>query len=109
VTYRHGGISGRSRWPWIGHLDISAMTLARWLRPAVRVNSMSPLSFVRELVKELMEADADEEERLKGKLKMRKILKTRKYPDADGEEHRKRMRKILNTRKYPDEDDDDPD
>jgi hypothetical protein len=56
-----------------------------------------------------MEADADEEERLKGKLKMRKILKTRKYPDADGEEHRKRMRKILNTRKYPDEDDDDPD
>ena len=75
----------------------------------VRVNSMSSLSFVRELVKELMEADADEEERLKGKLKMRKILKTRKYPDADGEEHRKRMRKILNTRKYPDEDDDDPD
>jgi hypothetical protein len=27
--------------------------------------------------------------------------------DAD-EEHRKRMRKILKTRKYPDEDDDDP-
>jgi hypothetical protein len=36
---------------------------------------MSSLSFVRELVKELMEADADEEERVKGKLKMRKILK----------------------------------
>ena len=51
---------------------------------------MSSLSFVRELVKELMEADADEEEHLKRKLKMRKILKTRKYPDADGEEHRGR-------------------
>jgi hypothetical protein len=46
-----------------------------------RVSSMS--SIVGELVKQLVQADADEE-------------------------HSKRMRKILKKRKYPDEDDDDP-
>jgi hypothetical protein len=49
----------------------------------VRVSSMRSQAIVRELVKQLMQADADEE-------------------------HRKRMRKILKTRNYPDEDDDDP-
>src|SRR5262249_37057137 len=49
-------------------------------------------AIVRELVKQLMQADADEEHRER----MRKILKTRNYP------------KILKTRNYPDEDDDDP-
>jgi hypothetical protein len=49
----------------------------------VRVSSMRSRAIVRELVKQLMQADADEE-------------------------HRKRMRKILKTRNYPDEDDDDP-
>ena len=45
---------------------------------------MSSLAIVRELVKQLMQA-----------------------ADAH-EERRKRMRKILKTRNYPDEDDDDP-
>ena len=49
----------------------------------MRVSSMRSQAIVRELVKQLMQADADEE-------------------------HRKRMRKILKIRKYPDEDDDDP-
>jgi hypothetical protein len=49
----------------------------------VRVSRMRSQAIVRELVKQLMQADADEE-------------------------HRKRMRKILKTRNYPDEDDDDP-
>src|SRR5262249_16054263 len=44
---------------------------------------MRSRAIVRELVKQLMQADADEE-------------------------HHKRMRKILKTRNYPDEDDDDP-
>ena len=47
------------------------------------VSSMRSRSIVRELVKQLMQADADEE-------------------------HGKRMRKILKKRNYPDEDDDDP-
>ena len=49
----------------------------------MRVSSMRSRAIVRELVKQLMQADADEE-------------------------HRKRMRKILKARNYPDEDDDDP-
>ena len=44
---------------------------------------MRSRAIVRELVKQLMQANVDEE-------------------------HRKRMRKILKTRNYPDEDDDDP-
>jgi hypothetical protein len=44
---------------------------------------MRSQAIVRELVKQLMQADADEK-------------------------HSKRMRKILKTRNYPDEDDDDP-
>jgi hypothetical protein len=53
---------------------------------------MRSRAIVRELVKQFMQADADEEHRER----MRKILKTRNYP------------KILKTRNYPDEDDDDP-
>ncbi len=70
---------------------------------------MSSRSFVAELVKELIEADADDEQRRKRELKMRRILKTPKYLSSDREEHRKRMQKILKTRPYADEDDDDPD
>jgi len=74
----------------------------------MRVNRMSSLLFVRELVKDLME----EEERRKSELKIPKILKTLKFPDGPDEDLRKsklKMQKILRTRKYPDEDDDDPD
>ena len=53
---------------------------------------MRSRAIVRELVKQLMQADADEEHRER----MRKILKTRNYL------------KILKARNYPDEDDDDP-
>jgi hypothetical protein len=53
---------------------------------------MRSRAIVRELVKQLMQADVDEEHRKR----MRKILKTRNYS------------KILKIRNYPDEDDDDP-
>jgi hypothetical protein len=53
---------------------------------------MRSRAIVRELVKQLMQADVDEEHRKR----MRKILKTPNYP------------KILKIRNYPDEDDDDP-
>jgi hypothetical protein len=46
---------------------------------------MSARAIVRELVKELMKADADNEER-KRKLKMPKILKMRRYPDEDDDD-----------------------
>jgi hypothetical protein len=42
---------------------------------------MRSRAIVRELVKQLMQADADEEHR-----KRRKILKTRKYPDEDDDD-----------------------
>jgi hypothetical protein len=51
---------------------------------------MSSLAIVRGLVQRLMQADADDEDRRKSKLKMRKG-------------------KIAKIRNYPDEDDDDPD
>jgi hypothetical protein len=60
-----------------------AVATSRGGSQAVRVSSMTSQEIVRELVKELMQADADEG-------------------------HFKRMRKILKRRKYPDEDDDDP-
>jgi len=72
---------------------------------------MNSLSFVRELVKELMQAAADDQELRKKELKMRKILTTRKYRDADDEELCKRQPeiwKILKTRNDDNEDDDDP-
>ena len=49
---------------------------------------MSSLSIVRELVKMLMEVDADDEERRKRKQKMQKltILKTRHLPDEDDDD-----------------------
>jgi hypothetical protein len=54
------------------------------------MGSMSSLAIVRDLVRRLMQADSDDGNRRKSKLKMRKG-------------------KILKMRNYPDEDDDDPD
>jgi hypothetical protein len=59
---------------------------------------------VRDLVKELMQVWADDEERCKRELKIRKILATQRYPDADDDE----LHKILRTGRYSDEDDDNP-
>jgi hypothetical protein len=49
---------------------------------------MSSLAIVRELVKKLMQADADDEELHKRKPQMGKanILKTRKLPDEDDDD-----------------------
>jgi hypothetical protein len=49
---------------------------------------MSSLAIVRELVKKLMQADADDEELHKRKPEMRNanILKTRNYPDEDDDD-----------------------
>ncbi len=43
---------------------------------------MRSQSIVRELLKQVMQADADEERRKK----MRTMLKTRKYPDEDDDD-----------------------
>jgi hypothetical protein len=59
------------------------------MRP-LRVSNMSSLAVVRGLVQRLMQADVDDEDHRKSKLKIRKG-------------------KILKTRNYSDEDDDDPD
>ena len=72
---------------------------------------MNSVSFVRELVKELMALAADDEKLRKRELKMRKILTTRNYRDADDEELCKRhpeIWKILKTRNDDNEDDDGP-
>jgi hypothetical protein len=49
---------------------------------------MSSLAIVRDLVKRLMQADADDAERSKRKPKTLKgkILKTRNYPDDDDDD-----------------------
>jgi hypothetical protein len=47
---------------------------------------MRARAIVRELVKQLMEADADDEERRQRRPDMRKILKKRKYPDEDDDD-----------------------
>jgi hypothetical protein len=54
-------------------------------RAKVEVSTMTSRAIVRQLVKELMQAQ------------------------SDADELRKRVRKILNRRKHKDEDDDDPD
>jgi hypothetical protein len=56
----------------------------------LRMSSMNSLAIVRALVQRLMQADADDEDRRKSKLNIRKG-------------------KFLRIRNYPDEDDDDPD
>ena len=78
----------------------------------MRMNRMSSLSFIRGLVRQVMEADADDEEHRKSELKIPKVIKPIKFPNSPDEDLRKskaKMARILRTRKYPDEDYDDPD